>query len=67
MQGFDVFDDQGRYLGAVRTPEGFSAYPHPVFTSGSVLATMRDQYDVQTVVRFKVELPGGRSPVQVGG
>lgn len=55
---FDVFDDQGGYLGAVRTPEGFSTYPHPVFTSESVLATMRDQYDVQTVVRFRVELPG---------
>jgi hypothetical protein len=58
---FDVFDEEGRYLGAARAPDGFSGYPHPVFSSESVLATIRDQYDVQTVVRFRVELPGRRS------
>jgi len=64
---FDVFDDQGRYLGAVRTPEGFSLWPRPIFTKEWVLATIRDEYDVQTVVRFRVELPGGRSPAEVEG
>ena len=62
---FDVFDEEGRYLGAVRAPGGFSPYPPPVFTREWVLATVRDEYDVQTVVRFRVELPGGRSPSDV--
>jgi hypothetical protein len=55
---FDVFDEDGRYLGAVRAPEGFSTYPRPVFTRDWVLGTVRDEYDVQSVVKFGVELPG---------
>ncbi|MCL7963782.1 MAG: 6-bladed beta-propeller [marine benthic group bacterium] len=54
---YDVFDDDGSYLGAVRTPAGFSPYPAPLFTREEVLATVRDEYDVQSVVRFRVELP----------
>jgi len=63
---FDVFEEDGRYLGAVRTPPGFNArWPQPLFTREWVLATVRDEFDVQTVVRYRVELPGGRSPAQV--
>jgi hypothetical protein len=63
---FDVFEENGRYLGAVRTPLGFNAqWPRPLFTREWVLATVRDEFDVQTVVRYRVELPGGRSPAQV--
>ncbi len=54
---YDVFDEDGSYLGAVKTPEGFSPYPAPLFTREQVLATVRDEYDVQSVVRFRVELP----------
>lgn len=54
---FDVFDEQGRYLGAVRAPDGFRTYPRPIFTRDLVLGTMRDEYDVQSVVRFRVEHP----------
>ena len=52
---FDVFDEQGRYLGAVRAPDGFQTYPRPIFTREVVLGTVRDEYDVQSVVRFRVE------------
>jgi len=55
---FDVFDEEGRYLGPVTTPEGFSTYPEPIFTREWVLATVRDAYGVQTVVKFRVD--GGR-------
>ena len=51
-----VFDAEGRYLGAVTTPEGFSLSPPPLFTRNWVLATVRDEYDVQSVVKFQVEL-----------
>ena len=63
---FDVFERDGRYLGAVRAPEGFNArWPSPLFTRDWVLATVRDELDVQTVVMFRVELPGGRPPAEV--
>lgn len=52
---FDVFDEDGRYLGAVRAPEGFRTHPRPIFTRDMVLGTMRDEYDVQSIVRFGVE------------
>ena len=56
---FDVFDEDGRYLGAVRAPDGFSSRPRPVFTRDRVLGTLRDEYDVESIVRFRVELTGG--------
>lgn len=60
---FDVFEEDGRYLGAVRAPEGFQArWVQPLFTKDWVLAITRDEFDVQYVVRYRVELPGGRSP-----
>jgi len=62
---FDVFDAEGRYLGEVHTPKEFSPYPEPVFTRDWVLATTRDEFDVQRVVMFRVELPGGRLPADV--
>lgn len=55
---FDVFDENGSYLGAVRAPDGFRTYPVPIFTREWVLGTVRDEYDVQSVVRFRVEFPG---------
>jgi hypothetical protein len=55
---FDVFEPDGRYLGRVETPEGFSLYPYPVFGTDYVLAVMNDALDVQRVVRFRIE----RSP-----
>jgi hypothetical protein len=63
---FDVFDDEGRYRGAVTTPEGFSLSPPPLFTREWVLATTRDEFDIQSVVRFRVELPEGSVPSDGG-
>ena len=58
---FDVFDVEGAYLGAVRAPDGLSTYPTPLLTREWVLGVVRDEFDVQRVVRFKVERPGGIS------
>jgi hypothetical protein len=57
---FDVFEEDGSYLGAVRAPDGLRGYPHPIFTRDWVLAVVRDEYDVQTVVKYRVEHPGTR-------
>jgi hypothetical protein len=55
---FDVFEEDGRYLGAVRAPHGFQArWTQPVFTREWVLAIVLDEYDVESVVKFRVELP----------
>lgn len=61
---FDVFDEQGRYLGAVRAPEDFRTSPPPIFTREAVLATTRDELDVQRIVRYRVTLPDGNSPAR---
>ncbi len=53
---FDVFDEEGRYLGLARTPEGFRTSPEPLFTRDRVLATVRDELDVSRVVRFRVQI-----------
>jgi hypothetical protein len=64
---FDVFEEDGSYLGAVRAPDGFRTYPWPIFTRDWVLGTLRDELDVQTVVRFRVQLPGEPARTQDGG
>jgi len=58
---FDVFEEDGSYLGAVRAPDGLSRYPQPIFTRDWVLGVVRDEFDVQTVVMFRVETPGERA------
>ncbi|MGD8700181.1 MAG: hypothetical protein PVJ43_12875 [Gemmatimonadales bacterium] len=58
---FDVFEPDGRYLGMVRAPSGFSRYPHPVFRGDTVWATVRDEFDVPYVVRFHIQHADGET------
>jgi hypothetical protein len=51
---FEVFESDGRYLGRVRAPEGFSRWPQPVFRGEYVWATQRGELGVQYVVRFRI-------------
>jgi hypothetical protein len=52
---YDVFEDDGRYLGQVTTPHGFLAYPQPVFRGDTVWAAFEDSDGVRYVKRFQVE------------
>ena len=52
---FDVFEPDGRYLGRVDVPEGFSSFPEPVFRGDHVWAVARDSFDVASVVRYRIE------------
>ncbi len=56
---FDVFEADGAYLGQVAAPQGFSIYPTPVFRGDRVWAVVRDELDVEYLVRFRVRIPGG--------
>jgi hypothetical protein len=54
---FDVFDVDGRFLGHVRVPDSFRTYPEPVARGDHVWAVTRDELDVASIVRFRLELP----------
>jgi 6-bladed beta-propeller len=55
---FDVFEPDGRYLGSVTAPKWFSPYPEPVFRGDYVWAVTRDDFDVQRVVRYRIQVRG---------
>ncbi|HEX7117888.1 MAG TPA: hypothetical protein VF212_03825 [Longimicrobiales bacterium] len=57
---FDVFEPDGRYLGRVRAPDDFSTHPAPFFRGDDVWAVVRDELDVQYLVRFRVERANDR-------
>ena len=54
---FDVFNDEGAYLGAVDLPVTPSLIPPPLVRSGTVLVVTRDEFDVQYVVAFEIRRP----------
>ena len=56
---YDVFEPDGTYLGAVVPPDGFSAFPDPIFDGDHVWAVTRDELGVERVVRFRIEVGGG--------
>jgi hypothetical protein len=51
---FDVFEPDGRYLGAVATPSGFLVSPEPIFRGDTVWATAEDADGVRYVKRYEV-------------
>lgn len=57
---FDVFEPDGRYLGHVRAPDGFQAYPTPTFRGDTVWAAISDDLGVISIVRFEVEIGEGQ-------
>lgn len=52
---FDVFEPDGTYLGRAVGPFELTLNPTPVFHGDNVWAVVRDELDVQYIVRFRVE------------
>lgn len=52
---YDVFADDGTYLGQVEAPDDLSVFPAPVMDGDRVWAVTRDDLDVQRVVRYRLE------------
>lgn len=50
----DVFDPDGRYLGAVRPPPSFRSEPEPIVRGDRVWSVTRDELDVASVTRFRI-------------
>ncbi len=55
---YDVFEEDGAFLGTVNVPEGFSAIPVPVFDGDHVWAVTRDDLGVEAVVRYRILVEG---------
>ena len=53
---FDIFDPDGRYLGAVRLP--FTLPGSPIFRDGALYAVTVDELEVPYVVRARIVRPG---------
>jgi hypothetical protein len=52
---FDVFEQDGSYLGKVDVPQAFTTSPEPVFRGDYVWAVARDSLDVASVVRYRIQ------------
>jgi hypothetical protein len=52
---WDVFEPDGRYLGQVVAPEGFSTSPRPVLERDRVWGVMTDDLGVQYLTRFRFD------------
>ena len=55
---FDVFEEDGTYLGAVASPDDYSVYVEPVFDRDHVWWVTVDELGVQRVVRYAIRLDG---------
>lgn len=62
---YDVFEPDGTYLGVVVPPDGFAAFPDPVFDGDHVWAVTTDELGVQRVVRYRIEVGGSHSRAPV--
>jgi hypothetical protein len=56
---FDVFAPDGRYLGPVEAPPSLRTTPEPIVRGDHLWVVTRDELDVASVVRFRIERPAG--------
>ncbi len=54
---WEVFDDEGRFLGGAELPEGLQASPQPYVRGDLFIAVHMDDLGTVTVKRYRIELP----------
>jgi hypothetical protein len=54
---WEVFDEEGRFLGGVELPEGVGSYPDPYIRGDMFLAPVTDDYGTTMVKRYRLEYP----------
>lgn len=59
---FEVFNPSGQYLGVVTLPFRLRTTPSPMVRDGSLYGVVRDELDVQFVVRARIPDPMGDDP-----
>ena len=57
---WDVFDEEGRFLGKADVPEGISLYPGPYIRDDVFLSSFMDEMGTIMVKRYRLVLPGER-------
>ena len=61
---WDIFDGCGSYLGSVEAPRLLETSPLQVLQSGTLLGVMRDELDVEYVVRMRLVRDDGTAVTQ---
>ncbi len=61
---WDLFEEDGTYLGQIRAPEGFRTHPEPVFGSEHVWAVTTDELGVEYVTRFRIDFGDPESAIE---
>jgi len=51
---YDVFEADGRYVGQVTAPRGFTGYPQPVARGDFLWGIVQDELGVSTIQRFRI-------------
>jgi hypothetical protein len=54
---WEVFDEEGRFLGGADLPEGIQMYPAPHIEDTTFLAAFQDDLGTVTVKRYRIALP----------
>lgn len=54
---WEVFDDDGRFLGGAELPEGIQAFPQPYVRDNVFLAVYMDDLGTVMVKRYRIALP----------
>ncbi len=56
---WEIFDDEGRFLGGIEIPEGVQMFPRPFISENHYLAAFMDEYGTPMVKRYRIVRPSG--------
>jgi hypothetical protein len=54
-RSFDIFDPEGRFLGAIELPFDLMPFPPPLFLGDHIVGVTQDEDGVPFIVRLRIE------------